>query len=115
MTERQVSGLIYGASTYFQVIADKLVALAARYRIPAIYEWPEFAAAGGLMSYNTDRGEGAFLAADYVGRILRGAKPAELPVVQSTRFELVINLQTAKVLGITVPQSLLARANEVIE
>jgi putative ABC transport system substrate-binding protein len=115
MAERQVSGLIYGASTYFQVIADKLIALAARYRIPTIYEWPEFVAAGGLMSYNSKRGEGALLAADYVGRILRGAKPADLPVVQSTRFELVINLKTAKALGITVPQSLLARADEVVE
>ena len=115
MAERQVRGLLYGASEYFQVIADKLIALAARYRIPAGYEWREFVTAGGLMSYNTKRGEGSRLAGDYAGRILKGAAPADLPVVQSSRFELVINLKTAKDLGLTVPQALLARADEVIE
>src|SRR6266436_4573743 len=71
MAERQVAGLLYGPTTYFQVIADKLIALAARYRIPAIYEWREFVAAGGLMSYNVRRGEGSRLAGDYAGRILQ--------------------------------------------
>jgi putative ABC transport system substrate-binding protein len=115
MAERQVSGLVYGASTYFQVIADKLVALAAHRRIPALYEWREFVVAGGLMSYSTNRREIARLVGDYVGRILKGAAPADLPVVQSSRFELVINLNTAKVLDLRVPPSLLARADEVIE
>jgi putative ABC transport system substrate-binding protein len=115
MAERQVSGLLFGNSTYFQAIADKLVALAARYRIPAAYEWREFVVAGGLMSYNAKRGEFERIAGDYVGRILKGAKPADLPVVQSSRFELVINLKTAKALGLTVPHSLLQRADEVIE
>jgi len=115
MAKREASGLVYGASTYFQVIADKLVALAARYRIPAVYEWPEFVAAGGLMSYSTHRREIGQRIGDYVGRILKGASPADLPVVQSARFQLAINLKTAKALGVTVPQSILARADEVIE
>jgi putative ABC transport system substrate-binding protein len=115
MAERQVRGLLFGNSTNFQIIADKLVALAARYRIPAIYEWPEFVAAGGLMSYNANRPEIGQLLGNYAGRILKGAAPADLPVVQSSRFQLVINLKTAKALGLTVPQALLARADEVIE
>jgi ABC-type uncharacterized transport system substrate-binding protein len=115
MAERQVRGLLFGASTYFQVIADRLVALAARYRIPAVYEWREFVVAGGLMSYNANRGETGRIAGEYVGRILKGAAPADLPVVQSSRFELVINLKTAKALGLIVPQSIFARADEVIE
>ena len=115
MAERQVRGLLYAGSEYFQVIAGKLVALAARYHIPAIYEWPLFVAAGGLMSYNVKRGETIRLAGDYAGRILKGAAPADLPVVQSTRFELAINLETAKALGLTIPYTVLLRADEVIE
>jgi putative ABC transport system substrate-binding protein len=115
MAERQVRGLLFGNSTNFQIIARRLVALAARYRIPAIYEWPEFVAAGGLMSYNANRREIGGLLGDYAGRILKGAAPADLPVVQSSRFQLVINLKTAGVLGLVVPQSLLQRADEVIE
>ena len=115
MAERQSSGLVTGASPYFQVIAAKLVALAARYRLPALYEWPEFVAAGGLISYSTSRRETGRIAGDYVARILNGAAPADLPVVQSSLFELVINLKTSKALGLTVPQMLLVRADEVIE
>ena len=115
MAERQVRGLLYGGSEYFQVIADKLIALAARYRIPASYEWREFVAAGGLMTYSTSRREVMRLAGDYAGRILKGAAPADLPVIQSTRFELVINLETAKALGLTIPHTVLLRADEVIE
>jgi putative ABC transport system substrate-binding protein len=115
MAERQVRGLLYGPTTYFQVIADKLVALAALYHIPAIYEWPLFVAAGGLMSYNVKLGEGSRVMGDYAGRILKGAAPADLPVVQPTRFELVINLETAKALGLTIPHTVLLRADEVIE
>jgi putative ABC transport system substrate-binding protein len=115
MAERQVRGLLYGPTTYFQVIADKLIALAARFRIPAIYEWRQFVAAGGLMSYSVKSGEGGRLMGDYAGRILKGAAPADLPVVQPTRFELVINLETAKALGLTIPHTVLLRADEVIE
>jgi putative ABC transport system substrate-binding protein len=115
MAEHRANGLLFGASAYFQVIADKLVALVARYRIPALYEWREFVIAGGLMSYSTSRSESNAMLGDYVGRVLKGATPADLPVVQSSRLELVINLKTAKTLGLTVPLPLLARAGEVIE
>ena len=115
MSENNTAAIVFGASQHFQVISDKLVALAARHRIPALYEWREFVSAGGLMSYSTSRTEFASLAGTYAGRILKGEKPADLPVAQSTRFEFVINVKTAKALGLQVPDRLLALADEVID
>jgi putative tryptophan/tyrosine transport system substrate-binding protein len=94
---------------------DLIIALAARHRLPAVYALKLFAAAGGLMSYGTDQNEMFRLAAAYVDRILRGDKPADLPVQAPTKFETAVNLKTAKALGLTVPAGLLVAADEVIE
>ena len=94
---------------------DLIIALAARYRLPAVYYERYFVSAGGLISYGTDYVEQFRSAATYVDRLLKGEKPGDLPVQAPTKYELVINLKTAKALGLTVPQSLLAGADEVIE
>src|SRR5207247_3974571 len=114
LARQQADALIVSADPLFASRQEQLVALAARHRVPAIYEWREFVEAGGLMSYGTVVREGLYKGGVYAGRILKGAKPADLPVDQLNKLELVINLKTAKELGLAVPQSLLARAAEVI-
>jgi putative ABC transport system substrate-binding protein len=111
----RADGLVIGGGSLFLRGINKLAALTVRHAVPAVYQWRSFPAAGGLMSYGTDIFDSYRLAGVYTGRVLKGENPAELPVVQATKFELVINLKTAKALGISVPPSMQARADEMIE
>jgi len=115
VVEQSAGGLIVAPDGFFGARRDQLAALAARHRIPVIYEGSGFVRAGGFISYGADVLEAHRLAGIYVGRILKGAKPADLPVLQPTKFDLVINLKTAKALGITIPEALLIQATELIE
>jgi putative ABC transport system substrate-binding protein len=115
MTQLHPDALLIGGDTFFNGVRQKLAALCLRHSLPAIFDTREFAAEGGLVSYGTSQTSAYHQAGEYVGRILGGAKPSELPVLQSTRFELIINRATAKALNLSIPDKLVALADEVIE
>jgi putative ABC transport system substrate-binding protein len=111
----RAAALVIGPSTFFNARTEQLAALSLRYAVPTVYQFRPFVAAGGLVSYGSDETEYYRLVGSYAGKILNGDKPAELPVQQTTTVELIVNLKSAKALGVTVPQSVQSRANEVIE
>ena len=115
LAQLRAGGLVIGGDPLFSSWSDQLAALALRHEVPTIFQYRDFAVAGGLLSYGTDFREAYRLAGNYTGRVLKGEKPADLPVQQATKVELYINLKTAKVLGLTIPNTLIGRADEVFE
>ena len=115
LSQLRVGGLVVTGGPLFTSRADRLAALALRYAMPTIFQYREFAAAGGLVSYSGSLTESYRTAGNYTGRVLKGDKPADLPVQQVTKVEMIVNLKTAKALGINVPDTLVGRADEVIE
>jgi putative ABC transport system substrate-binding protein len=115
LIQLRAGGLVISGDAFFNDHVELLAALAIRHAVPAIYQWREFAVAGGLLSYGADSTDAYRLAGNYTGRILKGDKPADLPVQQVTKVEMIINLKTAKALGINVPNTLIGRADELIE
>ena len=115
LVDQKTDALIVDADQLFITQSENIARLAARYAIPAVYGFRSFPAAGGLISYGASAAPVFRQAGVYTGRILKGAKPADLPIMQPTTFELVVNVKTAKALGLTIPSSILARADEVIE
>jgi putative tryptophan/tyrosine transport system substrate-binding protein len=115
LVQLQAGALVIGPDIFFRGRSEQLAALTVRHRVPAVSQYRPFIAAGGLLSYGSDERDYYSQVGAYAGRILKGEKPAELPVVQAAKIELLINLKTAKALGLDVPPALLARADEVIE
>jgi putative ABC transport system substrate-binding protein len=113
--DRGAGAVLMGSDTFLNAQRDRIVALAAKHRLPAIYNGRSFVEGGGLISYGANFPDNYRLVGNYAGKVLKGAKPADLPVIEPTRFELVINLKTAKALGLSIPQTMLARADEVID
>jgi putative ABC transport system substrate-binding protein len=115
LVQQKAGGLIVSADTVFFGLRDRVIPLAARHKVPTIYQYREFPTSGGLMAYGPSLPEVFRVVGVYAGRILKGEKPADLPVQQPTKFELVINLKTAQALGLTIPETLLATADEIIQ